>query len=278
MRAPTGTSDGWNFALALRRDQARHRRYEVEELGDGVPCPADAPGLERQREREEKGHGAGLEPLPDGDRAGDGDGHQEIHVGAQPPQRQPGLRQDRDDSGRDTDGIEETGEERDRQLAAQSFAAEGRAEVAGEERVAEEAGSRRHAGEDGQEQASPPQALAGAAALFALGPPGFGHEPRPAHPIQNGGVGDPSCLRVDRHPAAQQVEAQPRLAADDRPELAPQRSDLLGTIQAGDAEGPRLFDGHLVAAPSPPVTVGDRRESSILPRYGRDPGRILARP
>ena len=231
-----------------------------------MPCPADAPGLERQREREEERDRAGLEPLADADRAGDRDRHQQIHVGAQPPQRQPGLGKDRKESGGDTGSVEEAHEERNRLLAAQPFAAEGRAEVAGKESVAEEAARDRRAGEDGQEQPSPAQTVARATADLAVGPPRLGRETRPAHPFQDGGVGDPMRLGVDRHPAAQQVEAEPCFAADDRTELAPQCRDLLCAIHPCHAEAPRLCDGHCLAAPSPAFTVPGARETLIFPR------------
>ena len=141
--------------------------------------------------------------------------------------------------------VEETRDERHRLLAAQPFAAERRADVAGEERVGEEAGGGRRAGEDGQEQAPPSQAVAAAvAAVTALDLPGLGREARLAHRVEDGRVGNLKPVCVDGHPAAQQVEAEPCLAADDRSELATQRGDLLRAVHSGDAERPRPLRAH----------------------------------
>ena len=69
-----------------------------------------APGLQDQGEREEEGHGA-FEPLADGDRSQNGDDHEQVHVGAQTAQREPGLQQDGPYPGEDGDAVQDPGHE-----------------------------------------------------------------------------------------------------------------------------------------------------------------------
>ena len=159
------------------------------------------------------------------------------------------LGSDRDESGGDSDGVEKTRDDRNRLLAAQTFTAERRADVAGEERVGEEAGGGRRAGEDGQDQAPPSQTVAAAVAgVTALDLPGLGREARLAHRGKDGRVWNLKPVGVDGHPAAQQVEAEACLAADDRSELSTQGGNFLRAVHSSDAERPRRLRAH----PRPP--------------------------
>jgi hypothetical protein len=70
---------GYAHLGAVAEDGGLGRR-EVHQGADGVARAVHAVRLEMLREREEKDHCRGFRPLPDGDRADDGNRHQDVHV------------------------------------------------------------------------------------------------------------------------------------------------------------------------------------------------------
>ena len=269
-RDPTGTSEGWTSRSPVRRHEARGRRREIEELGDRPPRPADAPGLEREREREQEGHGRRLEPLADHDGAADGDRHQQVHVGPEPPKGQPCLGCHGDEPGEHGNGVDQSGGQRDRVPAAHALTPERRTEAACQGGVKQESGDGRGTGDDGRRGGA---AAADGRCCRRRLRPARARPPRPAFRDRGDDrrVGNGLHVRRDGHPAAQEIEAEPRFAADDRTDLPAKRRDLFGTVHAGDAKRARLLRGH----PRPPPRcecegrARHRRRRSCHLRVGR---------
>ena len=211
----------------------RRGRRQIEERGNRISRPPHAPTLKIEGEREEEGDRRGLKKLAEADGARDGHHHEQVHVGAKPPRRGPGLGRDKPDAKKNRDGEDPCFRHGHRRLAMPRKESE-RATHSGLDDMVEESRRPEAAAQHGEQLLA--RQMGGLVFRRVFGVPRFGAHAGACDQLRDFVVRQLPGTVEDRHPSVDDVEGNMHGTANLRPHDPVEDRHFLGAVQTGDLE------------------------------------------
>jgi len=230
------------IVLAVLGAAVQHRRFvrrQVHQLFNRGARAADAPVLQPPGQREQKAERSGLGPLTQHAGAGEGQRHQQVHIGPQLPQRAERLRQRGHCAGHDRQQKEDQRDAR-RGVMRVIVHQQARQDVAAVRRLPSHAYGERHAADQRQYRLAPPAAPAG---RFLVLPYLAAQARRRDGPLDPRRV-EPPRVVLHRHPRLHDVERELAEPVEFRQRPA-QQCYLVRAIHANYAVFNRALDENL---------------------------------